>query len=192
MEPRAILIKPAYLPVLPGYQQWLRNTRAMTRLLVLQPILFAALFLYLDFSPALTAIGIGVPLVGILALLGLFARLRKRIIAVTTGEIPAVSAHEVDGGWALRGVASPARGGLVVRSGDTVRVTVAPGVDPRKRARPSTWVTWSFATSDNRSQTGNTFFDPDQALLRDVERRLSGLGVSAEISHTPVQVEPVA
>ncbi len=191
MEPRIILIKPAYLPVLPTYDALLRSTRAMTRFMFVYPALIALCFIYLNLGPIITGIGVVGPFVAAVLIVRRFTKLSERLVGVTTGELPSISAFEVDGGFALRpGHSQGPRGGLVVHEGDTVSVTVERATDPRKPGRRLGWVIWTFASGDAAPVIVGTYYDADRALLRDVESRLKALGVSVEMSHTPFDETP--
>jgi hypothetical protein len=191
MEPRTILIKPADLPALPAYDTLLRGFRAMTLFLLVYPFVLAALFLFIDLKPIGIIVAVLVLVPSDVFLIRRFGKLRAQLVAIMAGEIPVVSAVKVDGGYELRS-GNASRGGLPVHVGDSVSVSVERGRDPRRSSRLMGYVTWRFAIDEATPLTVITYFDADPALLRDVERRLKGLGVSAKASHKPFADTPIA
>jgi hypothetical protein len=163
----------------------------MTRFMLVYPVLLALLVIYLRLDPIVTAIGVVGPFVVAVMLVRRFTTLTERLVGVTTGELPSISAVDVEGGYELRpGHAQGPSGGLVVREGDSVSVTIARATDPRRNGKPLGWVSWKIENGDATPLLVSTYFDPDRALLRDVEKRLTSLGVSVEISHTPFDEAP--
>ncbi len=197
MEPRVILIKPASLAPLPTYEKALRSTRLLTVSLPAYPVLLALMLLYGGVDPVSVALGTILVLGGVSYLVRTFRRSQARLQAIMAGEQPIVVAYDLDGTYELR-PGNPRRvgAGLPVSPGEAVTVHVERARDLRRGKRPLGFMEWRFGNGDGDGDGAplvvGTYFDPDEALLRDVETRLKGLGVSVEMSHTPFDDVPVA
>jgi len=186
METSAILIKPSHLPPLPTYEGTLNRARTVIIALPLYAAAFVALFLYLGVGP--------IPVVVALVLLGgiavyfvrTFRRARARLISVMAGEAPILVVAEVDGGHEIR-PGNPARTGaaLFVAKGDTVTVDIRRARDLRRGRRLLPFMEWYLGNGDREPLMVATYFDPDAALLRDVEKRIARLGATAQVTHVP-------
>jgi hypothetical protein len=185
MEPRVILIKPASLAALPTYAKALRGTRVLMFTMPAYPILLAALMLYGGVYPVGVAIGLLLVLAGVSSFIRSIRRSQARLVAIMAGDEPLVVAHDVDGAYELRPGNPRHMGvGLPVAAGDVVTVSVERARDLRKGKRTLGFMEWRFGNRDAAPLVIGTYFDPDAALLRDVEKRLKGLGVTVEVSHT--------
>lgn len=193
MEPRVILIKPAALAPLPTYEKALRSTRLLTLSMPAYPVLLAILLLYGGVYPVAVAVGTVLVLAGVSNLVRTFRRSQTRLIAIMAGEQPVVVAYDLDGTYELR-PGNPRRVGvgLPVSPGDAVTVHVERARDLRRGKRPLGFMEWRFGNGDGAPLVIGTYFDPDAAVLRDVESRIKGLGVSVDVTHVPFGEGPVA
>ncbi len=193
MEPRPILVRPSNLPALPGYEKYVRSLRNSTILMVVYPIVILAIALARGFELVATIVVVAAFAAVDAILARSFLKERARVTATMSGEMPLVTAHEVEGGFELRSSrSSQTRGGLPVRPGDALDIVVEEAHDPRGRRRRPGYVQWVFLNGDERPLPVASWFDPDDSLLRDVERRIKALGATAETTHVPFGEKPAA